>query len=107
MGRGFIFCNPGNANVAPKLATLTGGYVTIEPVEIVPTNPNWRALIVKGSASELVALAGAPTGMIAICALSASNNYPELGDTVDPRLPLRLSLLQSKRDPFHPDHRPP
>lgn len=70
--------------MARKLATLTGGYVTIEPRRVVPTNPDWRALIVKGTTAELVALAGIATGMIAICTLDPSNNYPELGDTVDP-----------------------
>lgn len=82
MATGFIFCNPSNANVAPKLATLTGGYVTIEPIQVIPSNPNWRALIVKGTGAQLVALNGS-SGVIGICALTPSSNYPELKDTVD------------------------
>ena len=92
MAVGFVFCNPLNANVAPKLAALTGGYVTIEPLQVPASNPNWRAMIVKGTGGQLVVLAGVAAGCLPICSLSPTNNYPELNGVIDPTIRTKMNV---------------
>lgn len=83
MAQVFVFCNPQNAGVAALLPNLQG-YVEIEPIVPPASNPNWRAMILRGTAAQLAPLDALPTGFLAICLLSVGDSkWPELNDTVN------------------------